>query len=59
MTRILDSSAGSTTDQQSPRFFSQTIGSLSATFHALASETIVVHDQGAVVRQTVSYELAP
>jgi hypothetical protein len=59
MARILDSSGRSINEQQSPRFFSQTIGSLSATFHALASEKIVVHDQGPVVRQTVSYELAP
>jgi hypothetical protein len=59
MTRILDSSGRSTNDQQSPNFFSQTVGSLSVTFHTLASEKIVVHDQGAVVRQTVSYELAP
>lgn len=58
MTRILDSSGRGTSDQ-SPNFFSQTIGSFSTTFHALAAEKIVVHDRGAVVRQTVSYELAP
>jgi hypothetical protein len=55
--RVLDSSGRGTNDQF-PSFFSQTIGSLSATFQVLASEKIVIHDQGAVVRQTVSYELA-
>jgi hypothetical protein len=59
MARILDSSGRSVNEQPSPRFFSETIGSLSATFPALASEKIVVHDQGRVVRQTVSYELTP
>jgi hypothetical protein len=59
MTRILDSSGASSNDQQFPGFFCETIGSLSATFRALASEKIAVHEEDAVVRQTVSYELAP
>jgi len=42
-----------------PWFFSENLGSLSHALARVNSESIVVHDRGAVVSQTVTYRLSP
>ena len=45
--------------ERPPAFFSENVGSLSATLARVESETITRRDEGASVFQTVTYRLSP
>jgi hypothetical protein len=59
MMRLIDHSAGPEGgDGQDPHFFSQNVASLGRTMGRMETASIVVHDTGATVPQTIIYKLS-
>jgi hypothetical protein len=58
LTGLLDNPAGNSGAGHIPSFFSENIGSLSATLADMASEKIVIRDTSDLENQTVTYEWA-
>ena len=58
MMRLIDHSQAPETDPQDPQFFSQNVASLGRTMGRVETASIVVHDTGATVPQTVTYKLS-
>lgn len=59
-TGLIDRPAGDVPQVQNmerePQFFSENMGSLSRTLAAVTAERVEIHSEGALVRQTVTYE---
>jgi hypothetical protein len=58
LTALVDHPSGAPTAGEAPNFFSGNIASLSSMFAPQSSQKIVVHDHGARVNQTVTYQWA-
>jgi len=59
MTRLIDNPLvkPSSSDAPEPSFFSGNIASLGSSLAAIDSESILVHDSGAMVTQNLVYQL--
>jgi hypothetical protein len=55
----IENYGGRAAEGRAPRFFSENLGSLSHTLERVQKTSIVVHDYGDTIAQTVIYRLAP